>query len=53
VQLPRSERGTGLCLALVAEYVRAMGGMLTATSEPGKGSTFSFTLRARVREAQP
>jgi signal transduction histidine kinase len=37
-------RGTGLGLALVAEYLRAMGTACEVTSEPGRGSTFSFTL---------
>jgi two-component system phosphate regulon sensor histidine kinase PhoR len=40
----RSTRGAGLGLALVAEYVRVMGGTTTVDSEPGRGSTFAFTL---------
>jgi signal transduction histidine kinase len=40
----RVQRGAGLGLALVAEYVRAMGGSTGVTSEPGRGSTFFFTL---------
>lgn len=40
----RMQRGSGLGLALVAEYVRAMGGSTGVTSEPGRGSTFFFTL---------
>jgi len=39
-----SLRGTGLGLALVKEYVRVMGGDVTVDSEPGRGSTFTFTL---------
>src|SRR5438270_11882949 len=39
-----SLRGTGLGLALVKEYVRVMGGDVTVDSEPGRGSTFAFTL---------
>jgi signal transduction histidine kinase len=37
-------RGTGIGLALVAEYVRLMGGAHGARSTPGRGSTFHFTL---------
>ncbi|MBV9413251.1 MAG: response regulator [Acidimicrobiia bacterium] len=39
-----SLRGTGLGLALVKEYVRTMGGDVSVVSEPGRGSTFAFTL---------
>jgi signal transduction histidine kinase len=39
-----SLRGTGLGLALVKEYVRVMGGDVSVDSEPGRGSTFTFTL---------
>lgn len=40
----RSTRGAGLGLALVAEYVRVMGGTTSVDSEPGRGSTFGFSL---------
>ena len=39
--------GTGLGLALSTQYVRIMGGELTAQSTPGQGSGFSFTLPLR------
>ena len=36
--------GTGLGLALTKRFVELHGGALTLDSEPGKGSTFTFTL---------
>ena len=41
----RAMRGAGIGLALVQEYVRFMGGRVGADSEPGRGSTFWFTLK--------
>lgn len=40
----RSSAGVGLGLAIVKHLVRAHGGTATATSEPGKGATFTVRL---------
>jgi signal transduction histidine kinase/HAMP domain-containing protein len=40
----RKAEGTGLGLALTRKLVELHGGVMRLESEPGKGSTFSFTL---------
>ena len=47
--ITRKYGGTGLGLVICQRFVRMMGGDLEVRSEPGKGSTFSFSLALPYR----
>ncbi len=49
----RNYGGTGLGLAISSRFCQMMGGDITVTSEPGRGSTFTVRLPAAVAERQP
>jgi len=47
--IQRHYGGTGLALAITRKLARMMGGDVTVTSEPGKGSVFTVRLPGAKR----
>jgi signal transduction histidine kinase len=43
------EKGVGIGLLLTKEFIEKSGGSIWATSELGKGSIFTFTVKPGVR----
>jgi len=44
LNLTRNHEGSGLGLSIVQAYIKSLGGTISVKSEPGVGSTFTFTI---------
>ena len=49
--ITRKYGGTGLGLSITKDLVNMMGGEIWADGIPGKGSSFSFTIRLKLQES--
>jgi CheY-like chemotaxis protein/nitrogen-specific signal transduction histidine kinase len=53
VEVARRYGGTGLGLVFVKRIAKAMGGDLTVSSKPGRGTTFRLVVPVEIVHAQP
>jgi CheY-like chemotaxis protein/nitrogen-specific signal transduction histidine kinase len=53
VEVARRYGGTGLGLVFVKRIAKAMGGDLTISSKPGRGTTFGLVVPVEIVHAQP